>query len=252
MSLDLFGAIFLVACLVGTVSAYGIRARLRGRARFERIESQQGSALLGKWLLEAVYWSLQPLGGYLHQAGVSANQVTWASLLLAAAAGVSFALGKFGIGTLICALASILDAVDGMLARLERKTTRSGELLDSSVDRYSEFFLIGGLAHHYRADPWSLLFALLALTGGYMISYSTAKAEIFKVTAPRSPMRRPERAFLLTMGALFNTILPSSRPAPAVLALGLIGLVAHVSAIHRLKQIAQAAPARVPAKEKAV
>jgi len=49
-------------------------------------------------------------------------------------------------------------------------------MLDSSLDRYAEFALYGGLAYHFRGRfPEAL--AALAFLGSVMVSYTRARAE---------------------------------------------------------------------------
>ena len=76
----------------------------------------------------------------------------------------------------------------------------AGEVLDAAVDRYVEFFFLGGLMIYYRDIAALLILTLFALVGSFMVSYSSAKAEALHVPAPKGSMRRPERAVYLTAG----------------------------------------------------
>ena len=91
--------------------------------------------------------------------------------------------------------------------------------------------------------------ALLALMGSFMVSYSSAKAEALQVDPPKGSMRRPERAFYLTLGAVLSPITiaefeyvrdyPIAIGFPMVMALGLIAVLANASAIERMAAIAK-------------
>ena len=78
--------------------------------------------------------------------------------------------------------------------------------MDAAVDRYGEFFLLGGLVYYYRTHDQVLFIVLAAIVGGFMVSYVTAKAEAMGVVAPRGAMRRGERGSYLIFGAAFTPI----------------------------------------------
>ena len=73
------------------------------------------------------------------------------------------------------------DMLDGAVARIGGRVTPFGGFLDSTLDRFSDFAIFGGIAIHYAArQPANLTFtalALLALGNAYMISYTRARAE---------------------------------------------------------------------------
>src|SRR4051812_12615210 len=87
-------ALFSLAAIV--TLAYGVRLTLRGPARFERVEKQGGSSLLNKGVMELGYWFFQPLARFLVFCHVTANQISWASLVLGFLAGSCLAFGHFG------------------------------------------------------------------------------------------------------------------------------------------------------------
>jgi CDP-diacylglycerol--glycerol-3-phosphate 3-phosphatidyltransferase len=249
ITLDLIYALALlsVALIVGII--YGLRVLIRGRADFERVNQHGGSVLLGKGVMQGAYWSLQPLARFLIFLKISPNQITVVSVAFAMASGVCLAFGHFGSGAVFATVAAFLDTLDGMVARLTGSASKAGAVLDSSMDRYAEFFFLGGLAVYYRSIPVLLILTLLAVLGSFMVSYSTAKADEFQVSAPKSSMRRPERAVYLTLGALFSpitiSIFEQVRPYgmalghPMVIALGLVAVVSNIYAIERLLGIAQ-------------
>ena len=199
--------IAILFLLLGLVSvAYSVRVLLKGRVRYDRVNRQGGSVLLGKPLMEMAYWGLQPVGRLLVFLKVSPNQLSWASLVLGGIAGVAFAYGHFGYAAVFATYSALFDALDGMVARLTGHASDSGEVLDAAVDRYVEFFFFAGLIVYYRHSPILVLVALAALMGSFMISYSTAKAEAMQLPPPAGIMRRPERAVYLTLGAVLSTI----------------------------------------------
>lgn len=66
--------------------------------------------------------------------GLSPNQVTAASYVLAIAAGILFWHGLFGAGLVAGWLMTFLDTVDGKLARVTVTSTRFGNIFDHGLD----------------------------------------------------------------------------------------------------------------------
>jgi phosphatidylglycerophosphate synthase len=68
------------------------------------------------------------------QAGITPNQVTFASLLLVLAAMAMFWTGHQGWGLLAAWVMTFLDTVDGKLARVTLTSSRWGDVFDHSID----------------------------------------------------------------------------------------------------------------------
>jgi CDP-diacylglycerol--glycerol-3-phosphate 3-phosphatidyltransferase len=161
----------------------------------------------------------------------------------------------FGLASMLATIATLSDIVDGVLARRTGVSSDAGEVFDAAVDRYSEFFLLGGMLIYWR-DQWSVMLLVLAtIIGSFMVSYSTAKAEAMRVPAPRGAMRRSERAVYLIVASALTAITKvifvevqsvSVRELPIMLALTIVGTVANISVVHRLGSIIQAIRAREP------
>ena len=128
------------------------------------------------------------------------------SLVPAFGAGLALASGWFGLAAALATLSTFGDILDGLLARRLGVGSDAGEVIDAAVDRYGEFFLLGGLVYHYRAHDQVLFIVLTAMVGAFMVSYTTAKAEAMNILAPRGAMRRSERATYLIVGAAFTPI----------------------------------------------
>jgi phosphatidylglycerophosphate synthase len=196
---------------------------------------------------------LSPLARALARAGVSANAVTVFSLAGGATGGALLAFGRFGAAAIVIAIASIGDALDGLLARTTNTASPGGAIFDAAVDRYEEIFILGGLAFYFRAERTGavLVIALLAILGSFMVSYGSAKAEALGVPVPPGIMRRTERALLVCAGV---ALVPAAgllarafglaawvEPGPVVVALAILALASNVSAALRLRLIARAA-----------
>jgi len=219
--------------------------------------SARTSLVLPDRLCAAVLRGLDQVAGGLIAVGVSANLVTGSCIALGMGAGILLAFGQFGLATMAMVVASLGDAVDGLVARKSRSASVAGALLDASGDRYQEFFFLGGLAVLFRESPAALVAALLAIAGSFMVSYSSAKAEALGVPVPPGVMRRAERAVCLCVATGLTLpwqrfVAPDAAPTswaallPLLVAVSLIAVVANASAMHRLWLIAHGAPS-VPA-----
>jgi len=248
--IDLALSLGLAMATLVVAAAYAGRVSRAGAARESRIERAGGSPLLGKAAMEMGYWAMRPVGRVCVAMGVSANAVSLVSLALAALAGVSLAAGAFGVGAMLSLASSACDALDGMIARDTGTASDSGEVLDAAVDRYAELFFFGGVVFHERFDPLTIVVTLAATAGAIMVSYSTAKAEALGVAAPRGAMRRQERAVYLVVGVALVPIAAAVcartglplwiARVPLLAALGLVALVGNVSAVRRLRAVAEA------------
>lgn len=120
---------------------------------------------------------LGPLADRLAPGG--ADRLTWASLVAAAGAGISFTYATRDaplfliVGSLLVLVNALLDALDGMVARRNKTASPSGDFLDHSIDRYCDFFIIGGLAASGFGDyRWGFF----AITGVLLTSYVATQA----------------------------------------------------------------------------
>jgi CDP-diacylglycerol--glycerol-3-phosphate 3-phosphatidyltransferase len=217
-------------------------------------EAQARSSLVfPRALLDAMLLGLDHVARGLIALGVTANAITLASVFLAAVGGTLLCFGQFGWAAAIMVTASLGDALDGLVARRTGSASVAGALLDASVDRYEEFFFLGGLAVYFHDSTWALLLTLFALAGSFMVSYGSAKAEALGVPVPAGAMRRTERAVCLCLGVALTPVFPRVVPgatlppwaahAPLFVALGLVAVVANISAVRRLRFLALGAAA---------
>jgi len=249
--------VLLFAAMVAVAFAFAAITHARRAA----LEAQHRSITLPRIASIMTHWALDPLVRALIAADVSANTITGASLVAGLVAGLALAAGHFGVAAALLVAASLGDALDGLVARGGHSESPAGALFDASVDRYGEFFSLGGLAIYFRESGPLLALVLSALMGSFMVSYGSAKAEALRVPVPPGAMRRAERATLVPIAGAISTACDAPtwlEYAPLVLALVLIGGAANVSAVRRIRAIAaRVSPAadaavarasRVPAK----
>ena len=92
----------------------------------------------------------EPVARLLTKTKVTPNQVTWMAFGIALMSFFSFILGQNIIAGLLVQLSSIVDGIDGSLARLKGMTSEFGGFLDSILDRYADILIVMGLT------MWSL------------------------------------------------------------------------------------------------
>lgn len=240
MSAVIQGEAWAVLAVFVLLLSLGLIYCLRGLAsgsfrRYERVDRQGDSALLGKAVMNFAVWCVEPLVLLLQRCSVTPNQVTFVSLLFGVLAAVAIASGHFGYGFCLALLSGIGDVLDGMLARLQAGEDRAGVVLDSTIDRYVDFMLLAGCALFFRHHVWSLLACLLAIHGSFMISYTTAKAEAMQLTVPRGAMKRTERYVYLLLGLAAAAFWPQG--LPLLLVIWLLAVLGNVSAALRFRAL---------------
>lgn len=136
--------------------------------------------------------------------GLTPNAITVLGALVALVAGYLAARGMFVWAAVAMAVGMPLDAFDGSLARLTGRVSRAGALLDSTLDRYAEFFVLAGLAYYFagvgRAVP--VLLVIVTLFGSVMVSYVRARSEGLGIDNKVGVMTRVERLAVLFLALL--------------------------------------------------
>jgi CDP-diacylglycerol--glycerol-3-phosphate 3-phosphatidyltransferase len=199
----------LLVVVTATAAAYGVRLIARGVARSERVARIGGSVLVGREVMDCIYWAIEPIVRALAALGVTPNMLTWAALVFGIGAGVALGFGGFGLACLLSTVSTLCDVLDGQVARLTGTGSDRGELLDAAVDRYTEFAFLAGLAVFVRANVAQLALTIAAIQASFMVSYASAKAEALRLSLPRGLMRRHERGAYLIVGAGLTALIGS-------------------------------------------
>jgi CDP-diacylglycerol--glycerol-3-phosphate 3-phosphatidyltransferase len=108
----------------------------------------------------------------------------------------------FWLGALVFVIGSLLDILDGALARVGGKSTPFGAFLDSTTDRVSETFMLTAIAFVLaRHDhPVFVAVAVLAVAGSLLVSYTRARAEALGLRGDVGIGSRAERVVVITAG----------------------------------------------------
>ncbi len=118
------------------------------------------------------------------------------------------------LGGLLYQLSSILDGIDGEIARASLRTSKFGGWLDSVLDRYVDFFFLSALALYLKPSVSFLPWVLFALFGTLMVSYTTERfrgaycEDAYEVLKPLRYLlgKRDERIFLIMIFCLLGWI----------------------------------------------
>jgi phosphatidylglycerophosphate synthase len=121
-----------------------------------------------------------PVARALVRTPLTPDHVSLIALAMALASLALLAAGRNIEGGLLIQASSIVDGVDGDLAREKGMATRFGGVFDSVLDRYADAAIIGGMAAWaYGREDWPqpLLVGLIAVIGALLVSYSRARLE---------------------------------------------------------------------------
>ena len=108
----------------------------------------------------------------------------------------------FWLGAALFVLGSVMDILDGALARAGGKTTPFGAFIDSTTDRIGEAAMLTaiGLVFMRDGNEVALAFAFAALIGSMLVSYTRAKAEILGLKGDVGLGSRAERVVVIAAG----------------------------------------------------
>jgi CDP-diacylglycerol--glycerol-3-phosphate 3-phosphatidyltransferase len=108
----------------------------------------------------------------------------------------------YWLAAVVFVVGSLLDVLDGALARAGGKTTPFGAFLDSTTDRISEGFMLTAIAYVLaRHDhPIFVAVAMAAVAVSFLVSYTRAKAEALGLRGDVGIGSRAERVVVITAG----------------------------------------------------
>lgn len=177
---------------------------------------------------------LSPIVKLAMKLNLSPNAVTLIGLIITLLASYFYAKGYFRIAGLILLLAGLCDAIDGEVARKANKVSKFGAFLDSTIDRFEEFFVFGGILFYYsmvRQDILLSIVVYLILLGSIMTSYIRARAEGIGFSPTSGPMDRPGRYIYIV---LFSIIAGSG--VLFSVAMGVLLFLVYLTVVNRFKE----------------
>lgn len=146
-------------------------------SKLARLESElYGNAYKGITDLVTKWWWPRParvIVGWCARAGISPNQVTVLGVLLVLLSTYCFAAGFFAVGLASAWLMTLLDTVDGKLARVTVQSSRIGHVLDHGTDiihpPFWYVFWLQGLGAGVMPGGFTQSELAWAVAGGYVI-----------------------------------------------------------------------------------
>lgn len=149
---------------------------------------------------------LTPTARFFIRCGISPDVITIVGTLgVMVGALVFYPLGEFFWGTLFITAFVFSDLIDGNMARQLGRSSKWGAYLDSTLDRFGDAAIFGGLVLFYAGRGANILIAALALAClilGSVVSYAKARAEGLGMTANVGIAERADRlvAILIVTG----------------------------------------------------
>jgi phosphatidylglycerophosphate synthase len=152
----------------------------------------------------------RPIAALLAPTPVTPNMVTLFTCGLAFATGLLVALGANVAGGVLIQAVSVIDGVDGDLARRTGRASRFGEVLDAVTDRYADAAMIAGMtvfALRFESHGHAEFAGLLALAGSLGVSYSRARIEGALSMAPSDGVFGLASRDVRSLAAAIGTVL---------------------------------------------
>lgn len=151
---------------------------------------------------------IEPVADWLVRRRVHPNTITTVGTICTIIAGGIFASGHIRTAGWFLGLTALFDVLDGNVARRTGTSSIFGAFYDSTLDRVSDGFVMGGLVVFYAISPVHesavmLVIALLGLIGTFLTSYTRARAEGLGLDAKVGLLQRPERVTLLSAPQAF-------------------------------------------------
>jgi CDP-diacylglycerol---glycerol-3-phosphate 3-phosphatidyltransferase len=146
--------------------------------------------------------------GGLARTGVTPDALTALGLTLCGTGAVAVyfeyrnELLWFWTGAFLFWAGSLLDILDGALARQSGRGTPFGGFLDSTTDRLGEAVMLGSIGLVFARDGNEIALAAVfaAMAGSFLVSYTRARAEALTLKGDVGIGSRAERVFVIVSG----------------------------------------------------
>lgn len=149
---------------------------------------------------------------------VTPNQMSFISFLIGMIAFPFYLIKMPWLAAIFIQISSILDGVDGEIARARNMSSNWGAFFDTMLDRFVDIFAVLGVSiYGYLEGGLSfslLLWSILAVSGSLMVSYLHSVGKVFgthpalvgKLSGFAS---RDVRLFVIFVFSLFGMYLPA-------------------------------------------
>ena len=170
---------------------------------------------------------LDVIAQFLLNLGLTPNAVTIIGCLGNIIAAILIARGNLSWGALVALFWVLFDAFDGSMARLSGTASKFGAFLDSTLDRFAELFILGGLTWFFMSqnNQLGVLLTFITAGGSLMVSYTRARGQSLGYDPKIGLLSRVER-FIILIPCLLLQI--------PLIAMVIMGLLTNVTAIQRI------------------
>ncbi|MFQ6071981.1 MAG: sugar phosphate nucleotidyltransferase [Methanosarcinales archaeon] len=156
---------------------------------------------------------------FLVKTKITPNQISFISFLIGIISAFSFQMNYNFLGGLFAQVSSIVDGVDGEIARLKFLKSNYGAYFDAILDRYADALIILSMTYSLYISSmqlWVWIVGSLALIGAPMSMLCKEKYQAItcKPYLPKYdgflnliPSDRDARLFIIMLGGFFNQIL---------------------------------------------
>jgi choline kinase/phosphatidylglycerophosphate synthase len=145
---------------------------------------------------------------YKRRMRVNPMLISAISFILCLISAISLSNGMLILGGLLAQLASILDGVDGEVARLFRRASGWGGFIDAILDRIADVALISGLTLSLGIlDRSILILAIMASANSILVSYVAHGLKSLNVNLRKLrmiPVARDARIFVIFLSCIFS------------------------------------------------
>jgi len=187
------------------------------------------------------FWTqvISPVATLFLRVGISPDAVTIVGTLgVAFGALWFFPRGDLFVGVLVITAFVFSDLVDGPMAGASGTSSSWGAFLDSTLDRFGDAAIFGGLLLFFvgpgGSDPLAAL-ALYCLVMGSVTSYTRARAESLGMEAKGGLAERADRlAAILVMTGLADLF---DLPVLITLTLWVLAIASTITVVQRMLQV---------------
>ena len=146
------------------------------------------------------------IGRVLATVGMTPTAMTALGLAVVISGSVLVGMGNLVLGGWMIAVGSLLDGLDGAVARVTDTVSARGAFLDAAFDRIGEIAAFAGLAFAMEGQARILLLIVLSIGGAILVPYMRAKAEAEGQEGRGGLMGRTERLILFCGGLILGFV----------------------------------------------
>jgi CDP-diacylglycerol--glycerol-3-phosphate 3-phosphatidyltransferase len=194
-------------------------------------QPQEAARILPRKLIDFALDFADNLANIFVSLKISPNSLSVFALILGLGAGMLYFSSQPLWAGIVIVFCGLFDILDGKVAVKTNQKSMFGAIFDSTLDRYSEFFIYLGLAYYFR-NHWALWLLFFTFLGSSMVSYTRARAEGLGIECRIGVMQRAERMVLLASASVIGSACRVFDPA-MIGVLIVIAVVSNITAFQR-------------------